>query len=449
MARGGVSKPMSASERRYRENNRRSEEAFWRSEKAVPGAVPGGLGFMLPFPLFVERGDGCYVWDADGHQLVDMVNGDWVFPLGHRNPGIDAAIKAQLEKSITYCQPDPELGIRLAELIQQRIPSMERMRFTTSGTETAMMATRVARVHTGRPKIAKIAGGYHGTYDPSIIANGRYSDPTFVPGGLFPGVLDNVVVLPYNDADQAEKLIAANGDELAAVIVEPMLGGSGMIPATGEFLQRLRDITTECGIVLIFDEVVTGTLGPHGAQGWFGVTPDMTTLGKAIGGGLPLGAFGGRADIMHLVDPLLYPFDRPVRHASTVGGIPICLAAGIAQLEQLTPEVHRHLNELGDRARQKVAEVARRHGVPLQATGLGQFVGLHWTSTPVTDIETAFTSDQEIVNALSLGLVNEGYLLFYFNVMGVVSNPMTDEHIDGFATAIEGAISENSLSSTA
>ena len=441
----GVTAPMSASERRYRENNRRSEEAFWRSEKAIPGAVPGGLGFMLPFPVFIERTDGCYVWDADGHRLVDMVNGDWVFPLGHRNPGIEAAIMAQLEKGITYCQPDPELGIRLAELIQARIPTMERLRFTTSGTEAAMMALRVARVHAGRPKIAKMSGGYHGTYDMSVIANGRYSDPTFVPAGLFPGVQDQVVVLPFNDPDGCERIIAEHRHELAAVIVEPMLGGSGMIPATAEFLQRLRDVTAECDIVLIFDEVVTGTLGPHGAQGRFGVVPDMTTMGKAIGGGLPLGAFGGRADIMHLVDPVLYPFDRPVRHASTVGGIPICLAAGIAQLEQLTPEVHDHLEEIGDRARHGVAELARRHGVPLQATGIGQFVGLHWTSTPVTDIDSAFTSDQNVVNALSLGLVNEGYLLFYFNLMGVVSAPMTEDHVDGFLRAIEAAMRENAL----
>lgn len=441
----GTSTPTSASERRYRERNRRSEEAFWRSEKAIPGAVPGGLGFMLPFPLFVERTNGCYVWDADGHQLVDLVNGDWVFPLGHRNPGIEAAIRDQLERGIAYCQPDPELGVRLAELIQARIPSMERMRFTTSGTEAAMMAMRVARVHTGRPKIAKISGGYHGTYDMSVIANGRYSDPAYVPAGLFPDVQNQVVVLPYNDPDGAQRVIEAARHDLAAVIVEPMLGGSGMIPASPEFLQRLRDVTSECDVVLIFDEVVTGTLGPHGAQGRFGVVPDLTTLGKAIGGGLPLGAFGGRADIMHLVDPVLYPYDRPVRHASTVGGIPICLAAGIAQLEQLTSEVHDHLEDLGERARRGVAELAGRHGVPLQATGIGQFVGLHWTSTPVTDIDAAFTSDQEVVNALSLGLVNAGFLLFYFNLMGVVSAPMTHEHVDAFLEGIVAAMRENDL----
>jgi glutamate-1-semialdehyde 2,1-aminomutase len=433
------------SEKRFWERNARSREAFVRSEKAIPGGVPAGLGFMLPYPVFIDRAEGCYVWDADGHQLVDMLNGDWVFPLGHRNPGIDRAVTEQLARGITFCQPDPELGLRLAQLIQARIPSMERLRFTTSGTEATMMAMRVARVATGREKIAKIEGGYHGTNDVSVIANGRYSDQSYVPPGLIPGVRDSVVLLPYNNPDVAEQRIRDNADVLAAVIVEPMLGGSGMMMGEADFLARLRQVTAECGILLIFDEVVTGTLGPHGAQGRLGVIPDLTTLGKAIGGGLPLGAFGGRADVMEVVDPVIYPIDRPVRHASTVGGIPICLAAGIAQLEQLTPDVHDHLEALGDELRAGVGEIARRHGIPLQATGAGQFFGLHWTETPVRDIETAFTSDAAIVNALSLGLCNEGYLLFYFNLMGVLSNPMDSSHIGGFHQALVAALEENGL----
>jgi glutamate-1-semialdehyde 2,1-aminomutase len=385
------------------------------------------------------------VWDADGHQLVDMLNGDWVFPLGHGNQKINAAITAQLQKGITFCQPEPDLQYALSQLVQQRIPSIERMRFTTSGTEATMMALRVARAFTGRPKIAKIMGGYHGTHDASVIANGRYTDPNFVPRGLIPGTKESVVLLPYNQLDASEQIIRENAQDLAAVIVEPLLGGSGMIPATPEYLERLRSVTAECGVVLIFDEVVTCTLGAHGAQGRMGVIPDLTTLGKALGGGLPLGAFGGRADMMDLVDSALHPFDRPVRHASTVGGIPLCLAAGVAQLEQLTPEVHEHIEALGDRVRFGVNALAARLGVPLQATGLGQFFGLHWTSVPVVDIDTAFTGNPDIIGQLALGLCNEGYLLFYFNLMGVLSLPMTEEDIDGFLVALEAAIKENHL----
>jgi glutamate-1-semialdehyde 2,1-aminomutase len=433
------------SESRYRDRTPKSRAAFDRNQRAVPGGVPAGLGVMLPYPLYIERAHGCHVWDADGHRLVDMLNGDWVFPLGHGNERIDAAITAQLKKGITFCQPEPDLQYALSQLIQERIPSIERMRFTTSGTEATMMALRVARAATGRPKIAKIMGGYHGTHDVSVIANGRYTDPTFVPRGLIPGTKESVVLLPFNDSDECERIIRAEAEDLAAVIVEPMLGGSGMIPATRDYLERLRSVTAECGVVLIFDEVVTCTLGLHGAQGLFGVIPDLTTLGKALGGGLPLGAFGGRSDLMDLVDSALHPFDRPVRHASTVGGIPICLAAGVAQLEQLTSEVHAHIENLGERLRSGVNALGRRLDVPLQATGVGQFFGLHWTSVPVVDIDTAFTSDSDIIGRLALGLCNEGYLLFYFNLMGVVSLPMTTEDVDGFIAALEATLKENDL----
>ena len=355
-----TAQPIGRSELRYRERTPASRAAFERNQKAVPGGVPAGLGVMLPYPLYIERAEGCHVWDADGHRLVDMLNGDWVFPLGHGNPKINAAITAQLRKGITFCQPEPDLQYALAQLIQERIPSMERMRFTTSGTEATMMALRVARAFTGRPKIAKIMGGYHGTHDASVIANGRYSDPTFVPRGLIPGTREGVVLLPYNDVTESERIIREEAKDLAAVIVEPMLGGSGMIPARQEYLERLRSVTAQCGVVLILDEVVTCTLGPHGAQGRTGIVPDLTTLGKALGGGLPLGAFGGRSDMMDLVDSALHPFDRPVRHASTVGGIPLCLAAGVAQLEQLTPEVHAHIEALGDQVRSGVGALATR-----------------------------------------------------------------------------------------
>jgi glutamate-1-semialdehyde 2,1-aminomutase len=432
-------------EARYRARTPKSRAAFERNQVAVPGGVPGGLGVMLPYPLYIERAEGCHVWDADGHRLVDLLNGDWVFPLGHGNPKINAAITAQLQKGITFCQPEPDLQYALSQLIQERIPSMERMRFTTSGTEATMMALRVGRAFTGRPKIAKIMGGYHGTHDASVIANGRYTDPTFVPRGLIPGTKESVVLLPYNQPDECERIIRAEAAELGAVIVEPMLGGSGMIPATSDYLERLRRVTSECGVVLIFDEVVTCTLGPHGGQGRMGVIPDLTTMGKALGGGLPLGAFGGRSDIMDLVDSALYPFDRPVRHASTVGGIPICLAAGVAQLEQLTPEVHAHIEALGEQVRSGVGALATRLGVPLQATGLGQFFGLHWTAVPVVDIDSAFTSDSDVIGRIALGLCNEGYLCFYFNVMGVLSLPMTSEDIDGFLQALEATLKENDL----
>jgi glutamate-1-semialdehyde 2,1-aminomutase len=373
------------------------------------------------------------------------VNADWLLPLGYGNPQVEAAMHAQIAKGSTYCQPDPDLGYEFARLLQQRFPALERMRFTASGTEATMMALRMARVFTGRGKVAKVRGGYHGIHDVSMVANGRYLNTASIPDGLIPGTQEHVTLLPYNDPDGAEALIEADRNDLAAVIVEPMLGGSGMIPGTPEYLQRLRDVTAQHGIVLIFDEVVTGTLGPHGAQGTYGITPDLTTLGKALGGGTPLGAFGGRADIMNLLDQALHPYPPPVRHASTLGGSPLCLAAGLAQMQQLTPELHEHLAALGDRLRAGVTHLARHYGIPLQVTGMGQFFGLHWTPDPVVDFSSFCRSQVQNIRSLVLSLCNEGYFLFYFIGHGVLSAPMANEHIDGFVAALDHALHEAEL----
>jgi len=432
-------------EQRYRDRTPGSRAAYERVSPMIPGGCPGGLGYMLPYPLFITHGEGCHIVDVDGNRYVDMVNADWLLPMGYGNPRMVQAINEQTARGTTFCQPDPELGYRYAQVLQARFPSLERLRFTASGTEATLMALRIARVFTGRDKIAKIRGGYHGIHEVSMVVSGRYKDPDFVPEGLIPGTADSVVLLPFNDPDGAEALIEAHRNELAAVIVEPMLGGSGMIPGDPEYLARLRAVTEKHGIVLIFDEVVTATLGPHGAQGLYGITPDMTTLGKAIGGGTPLGGFGGRADIMQVLDPELHPWTPPVRHASTLGGIPVCLAAGMAQMEQLTPEVHEHLDALGARLRSGVTDVAARHGLALQATGMGQFFGLHWTETPVTDFVTCCTSKARKISAIVQSLCNEGYFLFYFVGTGVLSAPMTTEHVDGFLVALENALRETDI----
>lgn len=432
-----------ANEARYRERTPTSRAAFDRARELIPGGVPAGLGFMHPYPLYLERAEGAYVWDADGNRMLDVMSGDWLLPLGHGNPAVLEATIEQLRKGTTYCSPHVSLGAEYAELLTSRIPSVERIRFTASGTEATMTALRLARAFTGRPKIAKMLGGYHGTHDLSLIANGRFADPTAVPPGLIPGSADAVIILPFNDADGSQKLIEEHRDELAAVIVEPVIGGSGMIPGTQEFLQRLREVTERHGIVLIMDEVVTFPVGPNGAQGIYGIRPDLTTFGKAIGGGLPLGAYGGRADIMSLVDPEIDPITQ-MRHASTLGGIPVCLASGLAQVRQLTPEMHDHLNTMGETVREGARELAARRKVPLQVTGLSHLFGLHWTETPVTDFETALTSDKSVTSMLTMSLYNQGILMFK-SAIGTVTAPMTDDDVSHFLTALEHAVVESGL----
>jgi glutamate-1-semialdehyde 2,1-aminomutase len=428
---------------RYRERTPTSLRAFERSRQLVPGGVPAGLGFMHPYPLYVERGEGAYVWDADGNRMLDLMSGDWLLPLGHCHPAVVEATSAQLSRGTTFCSPHPTLGAEFAELITSRLPSIERIRFTASGTEATMTALRLARAFTGRGKIAKMRGGYHGTHDLSLIANGRFADPDLVPRGLIPGAADSVVILPFNDPEGAQALIERHRDDLAAVIVEPIIGGSGMIPATQDFLRRLREVTERHSVLLIMDEVVTFPVGPNGAQGMYGIQPDLTTLGKAIGGGLPLGAYGGRADIMDLVDPEIDPMTQ-MRHASTLGGIPVALAAGLAQVRELTPDVHDRLNALGERVRVGARDIAVRRNAPLQVTGTAHLFGLHWTPTEIVDFDTALTSDKGVTSLITMSLYNEGFLMFK-SAIGTVTAPMTEDDVDSFLAAVDKAVVDGEL----
>jgi glutamate-1-semialdehyde 2,1-aminomutase len=424
----------------YRRRTGRSRAAYDQARALVPSGAPAALGHMAPYPVYVTRGDGPYVWDADENRLLDFFAADWLLVLGHRHPAVIAALTAQLERGLTFGNPDPQLGYEYAALLNSRLPSLQRVRFTASGTEATWAALTLARAFTGRCKIAKVEGGFHGTHDVALIGSMRVAGGSAQPVGLMPGTADNVVTIPYNDPDEAERILLAHAGELAAVIVEPVLGGTGMVPATGLYLERLREITAAQGIVLIFDEVVTFPVTRGGAQGHYGITPDLTTLGKSISGGLPLAAFGGRADIMDLTDPTTNP-SLEAQFGSTLGGIPFCLAAGLAQVGQLTPDVHRRLQSLGDHLRAGVREVADRRGVPLQVTGLGHLFSMHWTAEPVTDARTAYAADRVVMATIVLSLINQGVLVSRSG-SGIVNASQTDSHIEEFLTALDVALGQ-------
>lgn len=422
-------------EAEYRRRTPASRAAFERVRGIIPGGVPGGLNSIQPYPLYATHARGAYLWDADGNKYFDAMGGDWVYALGHCVPEILEATIEQAKRSTTFCTPDVTLGYELATLIQTHIPSMERMRFTTSGTESTLAALRLARAFTGRGTIAKMRGGFHGTHDSVLIDNGRFLPENFVHPGLIPDTERHVVLLPYNDPDACTRIIAEHAKDLAAVIVEPMLGAGGMIPANAEFLRALRDVTETNGIVLIFDEMVTFPVGPHGYQGIVGITPDMTTLGKTVSGGVPLGVFGGRSDIMSLIDSVTDPTST-FRHGSTLGGTPLALASGKAAVEQFTPAVYERLESMGDRFRRGVDDIATRLDVPIQATGYAHMFGLHFTETNVVDVDSANKSDREVIFRLLLNAINEGSLVFLAGV-GTIMASATDDDVDGLLIAIE------------
>ena len=432
-------------ERRYRERTPRSRELLARTKTLIPTGHGGGMWYQLPYPVLLERGKGCWVWDVDGNCYLDLRIGDWVLVLGHCDDRIRDAIVEQLDKGLQFGAPDWDLGFRMASLLVDRMPSVEKVRFFVSGTETNQFAIRLARVHTGRMKVAKAEGSYHGVADMLVVGRSTISiAPNRVPAGVLPSLADEVVEIPYNDPDGAEEVLERAGADVAAVLVEPVMGAAGMIAATTEYLRRLRDVTARLGIVLIFDEVVTFPVAYGGAQAHHGVTPDLTTMSKAIGGGLPLAAVGGREEIMDLLEPDLHGGIAPVAAASTFGGNEVALAAGIRCLELLTPEVHARLQALGDRARAGVDELGRRYGIPLHSSGLGHLFGLHWAPEPVVDYRTRMADDREKLANIVLALLNEGYYQMSFGYY-LLSAAVGDEEVDGFLAALERSLTKLEL----
>ena len=430
-------------EEQYRRLTPRSRRVYEQTRKWIPGGTGGGLGFLRPYPTYIRRAEGCYLYDLDGRRLVDLVNGSYSLPLGHNLPEIRDAVTAQLQHGMFFTAPS-ELEHQLARLLCERIPSLEKVRFTASGTEATLFALRLARAITGRPKIAKMVGGYHGSHDSVEVGTGR--SPVLrrdISPGLSRGIASQVVLLPFNHHQECEHRIMAHKDELAAVIVEPVLGSGGMIPPGDDFLTFLRDLTRRQGILLIFDEMISSPLATGGAQEYYRVVPDLTAAGKAMGGGMPMGVFGGRADIMALVDPA--PRGRPlVGHIATYGGHPLSMASSIALLEALTPQVHRQLHKLGNQIREGLRKLASDLSVPLQVTGAGHLFAFHWTKHEVVDYETAKTSDFEVIRSITLSLLNRGFFISG-RARCCISTALTEEHVKQFITAMRESLLECGL----
>jgi glutamate-1-semialdehyde 2,1-aminomutase len=426
----------------YQRQNPRSAARFAAAQKVLAGGNSRLTAFFAPFPFYAERGEGCVLYDSDGNRRIDFFNNATSLILGHSNPQVTAALIAQAEKGTAFANPtDPEVA--LASLITAALPSVDQLRFTNSGTEGTMLAIRAARAYTGKPKIAKIEGAYHGTGEHVSISvatdlsrAGSADAPQPVPSsqGITPNTLADVVIIPFNNPTAARQIIARHRDELAAVIVEPVLAGIGYIPADGEFLQALREACDGQNILLIFDEVQTFRMTPGGAQQWFNVIPDMTCLGKIIGGGLPVGAFGGRADIMEVFDATKNGPGIP--HGGTFNANPMTMQAGLATMRQLTPAVYDRLNDNGLSLRHQLEERARSAGVPLRISGVASFFGVQCNDRPVTDYRSAQGQDAALRQKLFLHLLNHG-IYVGSKVIGNISVPMERAELDHFVEVWE------------
>ncbi|MGC8816496.1 MAG: aspartate aminotransferase family protein [Candidatus Hadarchaeum sp.] len=408
--------PLKACLQEYRRRTPASRRIHARARKFLPGGNTRSVVYFSPYPFVMARGRGCWIYDVDGNRYLDFVNNYTSSVHGHAHPRIVAAIKEQLERGWT-CAAAIESQHRLAEIICRRFRSVERIRFCNSGTEANMMAIRAARAYTGRDKILKMEGGYHGSYPEVEISArprpelaGEAESPLSLPDspGIPKGVAREVLVAPFNNAEAAERIIRQNRRELAAVIVEPMLGIAGQIPPRPGYLQFLREITEANDVLLIFDEVMTARLAVGGAQEFFGVTSDVTTFGKIIGGDLPAGAFGGREEVMELFSPERREF---IHHAGTFNGNALAMVAGMATLKLLNATAIDRINRMGEYLAQELKKIFAEADVAARVTGAGSLRHVHFTRGEVVDYRSAMAADEIAARVFFFSLLNEGIFI--------------------------------------
>ncbi len=419
----------------------RSKDLYERAKRVIPGGVNSPVRAFDPYPFFVERAKGSKLYDVDGRAYIDYCMAYGALILGHAHEVVLSATKAQLERGTLYGAPT-ELEVELAELIQRLYPSMEMLRLVNSGTEATMHALRVARGFTDRKKLVKFEGCFHGSHDSVLVKAGSGAAWLGVPSSL--GVPEetakNTIVLPFNDFEALEKTFEREGYEIAAVIVEPVIANSGLILPKKGYLDFLRKLTRDYGAVLIFDEIVTGfrvSLG--GAQERYGVRPDMTTLGKIIGGGLPIAAFGGRKEIMETLSPL-----GGVYQAGTFSGNPISVTAGYATIRYLVEncnEIYPRLERSCEKLAKALVDLGQEHGLAVQVHSLASMFQVFFTSNPVDDYASAKLSDVRRFRAYFMSLLESGVFIppSQFETC-FISTAHTDEDIELTIEAFDKAL---------
>lgn len=386
----------------------RSARLFARAVRILPGGVDSPVRAFKAVgasPLFIRRARGAHLEDVDGNKFIDYVMSWGPLIHGHAPPGLVNALSAAARRGTSYGAPSP-LELELGERVQRMMPSLERVRFVSSGTEAAMSAIRVARAATKREKIVKFAGCYHGHADAFLVEAGSGALTHGVPTspGVTRGVADDTLVASYNDMTSVEQLFDANRDQIAALIVEPIAGNMGVVLSADGFLRALREICTAAGTLLIFDEVISGfRAAPGGAQALAGVLPDLTCLGKIIGGGLPVGVYGGRASLMDLVSPA-----GPVYQAGTLSGNPLAMTAGIWSLDRLKPRLYRDLAARGRRLAAGLAEAARDAGVALQINAIGSVLTPFFADRPVRSYQSATSANTDRYARFFRGMLARG-----------------------------------------
>ncbi|WP_368297296.1 glutamate-1-semialdehyde 2,1-aminomutase [Cytobacillus firmus] len=421
----------------------KSNKAFKEASELMPGGVNSPVRAFKSVnmdPIFMERGRGSKIYDIDGNEYIDYVLSWGPLILGHTNERVVEGIKKVAEMGTSFGAPT-EIENELAKLVIERVPSIEVVRMVSSGTEATMSALRLARGYTGRNKIMKFEGCYHGHGDSLLIKAGSGVATLGLPDspGVPEGVAKNTITVPYNDLESVRYAFEQFGDDIAGVIVEPVAGNMGVVPPQPGFLEGLREITEQSGSLLIFDEVMTGfRVGYNCAQGYFGVTPDITCLGKVIGGGLPVGAYGGKAEIMKQIAP-----SGPIYQAGTLSGNPLAMTAGFDTLSQLTPDSYKEFERKADRLEEGLKAAAEKYDIPHTINRAGSMIGIFFTNEDVINYEKAKTSNLEFFAEYYREMANQGVFLPPSQFEGLfLSTAHTDEDIEKTILAAEQAFSK-------
>lgn len=411
-----------------------SRERHEKLVQYIPGGATRSLSYFKPWPLHISHGQGAHVYTHEGHALLDVTNAYGALIHGHGDPDVTAAVCAGIARGSQYSTPT-DSQFRLAKLLCDRVPGFERVRFLNSGTEATMFAMRTARAFTGRDKILKMAGGFHGTHD-AVAASTKKN---VITAGIPSAMTRDILEVPFNNIAALEETVAAHANELAAVIMEPFLGAGGVVLPQKGYLEKIRQITRAHDVLLIFDEIFSFRVDIGGCQKLFGVTPDITTVGKVVGGGLPIGVLGGRAEIMNIY--CHENTDKPLYHSGTFNGYETVMQAGFAALSKFDETAVAYVNRLGDRFQNGLQQTFSAQGLNIQATQIGSLLNLHFVNEPVTTPEQVLRSEEELHALMHLSLLNKGVFSIPRGLF-ILSTVMTAAQIDSLVETIARVLEE-------
>ncbi len=418
----------------YREKFPLSKEHHDRLINYIPGGATRSLSYFKPYPLHISHGKGAYVYTHEGHRLLDVTNAYGALVHGHGDPDVVKVVQEGIEKGSQYSTPT-EGQYRLARLLCERVPGFEKVRFVNSGTEATLFAMRTARAVTGRDKILKMAGGFHGTHD-SVAASTKKNVMT---AGIPAGMTRDMLEVPFNDGDALERVVRENADTLAAVIMEPFLGAGGVVLPSPGFLQLARKVTAAHKVLLIFDEIFSFRVDTGGCQRRFGVVPDLTCVGKVVGGGLPIGVFGGKNEYMNIF--CHEHTKRPLYHSGTFNGYETVMQAGFAALSKFDERAVGKINRLGDRFQARLLKSFKSNGLNIQSNQIGSLLNLHFVNQKITTAEQVHESVEELHALMHLSLLNRGVFTIPRGLF-ILSTVMSESEIDSLTDKIDETLKE-------